>query len=180
MHGYKPVKDMVMAVSLPLHLARVGNELFWIEFDEFSAWASETFGCHVMPFLTPYPKNVPVKVSERFQQMLTELRARWLGDFLGSLRWQYALWSPFAEIITDFHVKEIQTNVAPIVLKDKGNKVIECEQSVWEGFPGDFSTGLPSGVEKSFITKLLDAIVKASPPLLWNYEARLRSSDNGV
>ena len=82
MHGYKPQKDMIMAVSLQLHIARVGNELFWTEFDEFSAWASETFGCHVMPFLTPYPTSVPVRISERFQQMLTELRARWLGDFL--------------------------------------------------------------------------------------------------
>ena len=166
MHGCKPNKDMIMAVSLQLHLARVGNELFWIEFDEFNEWVTETFGCTVMPFLTPYPEGIPVKILVRFQQMLTELRARWLGDFLGGLRWQYALWGPFAELIKEHSVKEIRANVAPVVLKDKGNKVIECEQSVWAGFPGSFSIGLPSSIEKSFITKLLDAIVKASPPSL--------------
>ena len=55
MHGLKPREGMIMAVSLQTYLARVGSELFWTQFDEFSKWASETFSAIVMPFLTPFP-----------------------------------------------------------------------------------------------------------------------------
>ena len=179
MHGFRPQEGLVMAVSLQRHIARVGNDLFWVEFDEFSKWASETFGCHVMPFLTPYPKGIPVSILGRFQQMLTELRARWLGDFQGGLDWSYALWSPFADLLKVSQVKEAPANVAPIILKGKGNKVIECEQSVWEGFEGSFGNGLPGEIEKFFFERLLDVIVKSAPPSLGIVRPDLESLDRG-
>ena len=179
MHGLKPREGMIMAVSLQTYLARVGSELFWSEFDDFSKWASETFKATVMPFLTPFPKNIPAKCLVRFQQMLTELRARWKGDFVGGLNWQYGLWEPLANVMKLNEVGEAPADVPPIVLKHFGNRVVECEQSVYLGFEGDFSNGTPGVLEREFVSKLLDFIVKTAPPSFGIVKPAISALDGG-
>ena len=87
--GFKPVKGAVFAVSLSYHLMVVGNELWWKHFDNFVWWAVSEFQVQVVPFFMPYPATLSLRYVLRMHQGHSELRGRYLGDFVSGYDWRY-------------------------------------------------------------------------------------------
>ena len=163
--GFKPAKGTVFAVSLSHHLMVVGNEMWWKHFDDFVWWAVSEFQVQVVPFFMPYPNTLALKYVLRMHQGHSELRGRYLGDFVGGYDWRYCLWKPLTDYLASGNAKKEHHELPPIILKKQGNVVLECGNRVWMGLEGSCDKKVPTSYEQDFIPMILKNISESHPKL---------------
>ena len=162
--GFKPEKGSVFAVGLTAYLGKVGAELFWEEFEQFSRWLEREMGGTAVPFLCPWSKGMPDTMHLNMHRGLTVFRAKYLGDCTGPQDWRFSLWLPLWELLELDPVGGKHTTTPVLVKMGETVKVIECEDDLFMGVAGEFKNAVPISVQKNFIPKLIDHLKKVAPP----------------
>ena len=105
-YGFYPNAGSVAIICVLEHLLKVGNQVFWTQFDDFQTWMSESFGWETMPSLPPLPDNLSISQLNTVQQFFKTLQCRYLGDFQGKKSDNYILWKAFSKITTVLQKKK--------------------------------------------------------------------------
>ena len=162
--GFNPPKGSVFAVGLLFHLCRVGCDEYWRHFYDFEEWLSQTFGARAMPFVPPFPEDLPEDCLLTIEQCLMVMRAKYLGDFVGGTDDTFCLWKPLVKVFEDLKCKRAKCVVPPVAMDSERGVVLRGAGKMWPGIPEDFSTSVPLSIEQRFVPELLAYMADRSNP----------------
>ena len=154
MHGFFPHASSVAIVCMLEHLLKVGNQVFWSQFDVFSTWLTDTFGWGVMPTLPPLPDDLSTSQLNTIQQFFKTLQCRFLGDFQGKKSDNYILWKAFSKTNNLFAKEKTQVHPPPVALN--GGIILDC-QGLLPTSCGNFSKEIPTEIQTAFLLDIFDS-----------------------
>ena len=150
-NGFFPHPGSVAIVCMLDHLLKIGNEIFWTQFDDFSTWLKITFELKAMPTLPPLPNDLSISQLISVQQFFKTLQGRFLGDFQGEKNDCYILWKAFQSSIDSLGKNKVFVPSPPVALK--GGTILNCEGEISTSC-GDFSLEMPPEVCKTFLSDI--------------------------
>ena len=154
-NGFFPHPGSVAIVCMLDHLLKIGNEIFWTQFDDFNTWLKITFGLRAMPTLPPLPNDLSISQLISVQQFFKTLQGRFLGDFQGEKNDCYILWKAFQSSIDSLGKNKVFVPSPPVALK--GGTILNCEGEISTSC-GDFSSEMPPEVCKTFLSDIFGSL----------------------
>ena len=168
--GLRIKKGSVCVVMLVTHIARVGQDKFWWELQDFAAWMAKK-GCTVLPCLPPFPDTYNPEVMRCLQQFFVHLQAAHYGDIASGKNLRFSLWQPVCRLALDLKVKETEPNAPPVGVPELSNtSSASCNSTFFAGFSykdgQPWTHHIPDTVEQGFVRSLIECVreIAASLP----------------
>ena len=164
----------VIVTCLLTHLYRVGEATYWQDFSDFRDWAKHKYKLEVLPAITVYPTGMPWRFLSAVRRFYARLQYRHFGT--NKTDPIFSLWKPFMNVIADMKdiCQVMPFNTEPLVIKNPAEPrqptLISCDGNFLHGAGSaqDWSEGMPSNLEKSFLNHLVTAVkeVQSSSALI--------------
>ena len=180
--GLRIKKGSVCVVMLITHIARVGQDKFWWELQEFSAWMAN-LGCTVLPCLPPFPDTYNDEVVRSLQQFFVHLQAAHYGDNAAGKNLRFSLWQPVCKLAQDLKIKEIEPRAPPVGVPELSNTAAaSCNSTFFAGFAykdgQPWTHHMPDVVEHGFVTKLVEGVREIAASLTNTTELVIPADDS--
>ena len=159
-NGLKLPKGSIAVVALQTHLRRVGVPVWWSDFYVFKRVA-EKHNLTVLPVITPFPEGVEFLEVIHILQLYKSLQYEHFGKKDQAHQKNYSLWKILAPLAVAHHATPVVMSAPPLRFhadNNKGSKLIKCKDTFVQGFPGDFSNGLPPQLDQNFLVAVLDEL----------------------